>query len=81
MEEEEMMNGSVKNRGREEERDVQAKKEEEGEAESRVRGAKTLAWVEKRKNKEDECMIMKGTNGIGEKSLNGPRKKKNHTFE
>ena len=56
-------------------------KEEEGEAESRVRGAKTLARVEKRKNREDECMIMKGTNAIGEKSLNRPRNKKNHTFE
>ena len=46
-----------------------------------MRGAKTLARVEKRKNREDECMIMKGTNAIGEKSLNRPRKKKNHTFE
>ena len=57
------------------------KKEEEGVAESRVRGAKTLARVEKRKNREDESMIIKGTNAISEKSLNRPRKKKNHTFE
>ena len=56
-------------------------KEEEGEAESRVKSAKTLAWVEKRKNREDGCMMMKGTNAIDEKNLNGPRKKKNHTFE
>jgi len=46
-----------------------------------VKSAKTLAWVEKRKNGEDACMMMKGTNAIDEKSLNGPRKKKNHTFE
>jgi len=55
--------------------------EEEGEAESGVKNAKTLAWVEKRKNGEDGCMMMKGKNAIDEKNLNGPRKEKNHTFE
>ena len=38
---------------------------------------KTLARVEKKKNREDECMVVKGVNAIGEKSLNRPRKKKN----
>jgi len=45
-----------------------------------VKNAKTLPWVEKRKNGEDGCMMMRGTNAIDEKNLKGPRKKKNHTF-
>ena len=55
-------------------------KEEEGEAESRVRGAKTLARVEKRKNREDECMITRMINAIGKDDQKGAREKKNHTF-
>jgi len=54
--------------------------EEAGEVESEVRNTKTLARVEKKKNREDECMVVKGVNAIGEKSLNGSRKKKSHTF-
>jgi len=55
--------------------------EEEGEVESEVRNAKkTLVRVEKKKNREDECMVVKEMNEIGEKNLNGPRKKKSHTF-
>jgi len=41
---------------------------------------KTLARVEKKKNREDECMVVKEMNAIGEKNLNGSRKKKSHTF-
>ena len=54
-----MMNSLVKNRGgKEKERSMW--EEEEGEAESGVKNAKTLAWVEKRENREDGCMMMKG---------------------
>ena len=48
--------------------------------ESEVRNAKTLARVEKKKNRRDECMVVKEMNAIGEKNLNGPRKEKSHTF-
>ena len=45
-----------------------------------MRNAKTLARVEKKKNRQDEGMVEKEMNAIGEKNLNGPRKKKSHTF-
>jgi len=46
---------------RKERRERSRWKEEEGETESKVKSAKTLAWVEKRKNGEDGCMMMKRT--------------------
>ena len=41
---------------------------------------KTPERVERKKNREDECMVVKRVNAIGEKNLNGSRKKKSHTF-
>jgi len=61
-----MMNGSVKNRRREEERRVQVKKRKRE--------------LKRRKTEKDECMVVKRVNAIGEKNLNGSRKKKSHTF-
>lgn len=42
---------------------------------------KTLARVEKKKNREDGCMITRMINAIGKDDQKGAREKKNHTFE
>ena len=42
---------------------------------------KTLARVEKKKNREGECMITRMVNAIGKDDQKGAREKKNHTFE
>ena len=42
---------------------------------------KTLTRVEKKKNREGECMTTRMVNAIGKDDQKGVREKKNHTFE
>jgi len=65
------------NREGEGERDAQVKR---GRSRNQSKNAKNPSAGRERENREDECMITRKVNAIGKNDLNGPRKKKNHTF-